>query len=111
MTGKRSVLMSDSMPSPELATILRTLRQQWPQLAERYQVRSASVFGSYVRSEQDQQSDIDIVVSFIEPPGLLKYVEFENDLTDILGIPVDLVMQDALRPAIRERVQNEMIAI
>lgn len=103
--------MSDSVPSLELATILRTLREHWPLLMGRYQVQSAGVFGSYARSEQDRQSDVDIVVSFIEPPGLLKYVELENYLTDVLGVPVDLVMQDALRPAIRERVQSEMIAV
>jgi uncharacterized protein len=94
-----------------LNLITATLRRHLPPLAQRYQVASFGVFGSYARNEQDQDSDVDILVTFTEPPGLLRYIELENYLSDLLGIPVDLVMQEALRPALREQVQNEIVVI
>lgn len=66
------------------------LHQQLPLLAEQYRVKSLGVFGSYVRQEQSPDSDLDLLVTFDELPSLLKFIELENYLSDILGIKVDL---------------------
>jgi hypothetical protein len=95
----------------ELEQYLRLLRQQLPYLAERYAVTSLGVFGSYVRREQRPDSDLDVLVSFREPPGLLKFVELENYLSDTLGIKIDLVMQDALKPHIGQRILSEVLLV
>ena len=87
---------------------LAKLRQHLPSLAKQYRVKSLGVFGSYVRQEQHQDSDIDLLVAFDEPPSLLKFIELENHLTDLLGGKVDLVMQDALKPAIGRQVLSEV---
>ena len=50
-----------------LEKILEILRRQIPMLAERYSVEKLEVFGSYVRSEQKKDSDLDILVTFKEP--------------------------------------------
>jgi len=74
-------------------------------------VKSLGVFGSYVRQEQSTGSDLDLLVTFYEPPGLLKFIELENYLTDLSGIKVDLVMQDALKPRIGERILSEVVPV
>jgi len=80
----------------DLDGVTGMLRHQLPSLAEKYQVRSLGVFGSYVRRRQSPQSDLDLLVVFDDPPGLLKIIELENYLSDLLGIKVDLVMKDSL---------------
>ena len=95
----------------DLASIVSKLRHCLPSLAERYRVKSLGVFGSYVRHEERPESDLDLLVSFDEPPGLLKFVELENYLTDLLGIKIDLVMQDALKPALGKRILAEVVPV
>lgn len=91
--------------------LLEALRQLLPLLSERYHVESLGVFGSYVRQEQTPDSDLDILVTFYEPPSLLKFIEIENFLTDRLGVKVDLVMKDALKPIIKKNVLREVVEI
>jgi predicted nucleotidyltransferase len=76
-------------------------------LADRYDVRSLGVFGSYVRGEADPQSDLDVLVEFANPPSLFQFVRLQNELSDLLGVRVDLVMKSALKPVIGERILEE----
>jgi uncharacterized protein len=94
-----------------LEKILEILRQQIPMLAERYSVETLELFGSYVRSEQDEDSDLDVLVTFKEVPGLLTFIAIENYLSDLLGIKVDLVMKDSLKSKIGERILREAIPV
>jgi uncharacterized protein len=94
-----------------LKKIMEELRQQMPELERRYKVKTLGVFGSYIRGEQHKGSDLDLLVEFYEPPSLLKFIEMEYYLSDLLGVKVDLVMQDALKPAIGKRVLSEVIAV
>ncbi|HLF75802.1 MAG TPA: nucleotidyltransferase family protein [Anaerolineales bacterium] len=88
-----------------------TLRQQLPLLREQYGVETLEVFGSYIRQEQKADSDLDILVTFTEVPSLLKFIRLENDLSEILGVQVDLVMKDSLKPAISEFILREAIPV
>ena len=94
-----------------LPTIIEQLRQQLPALMERYRVQSLGVFGSYVRQQQHAGSDVDVLVSFAEPPSLLQFIELEHELTDTLGLKVDLVMRDALKPTIGQHILREVVAV
>jgi len=87
-------------PKRSLETLLKALRQQVPLLAERHGVETLEVFGSYIRAEQKADSDLDILVTFREEPSLLTFIAIENYLSDELGVKVDLVMKDALKPSI-----------
>jgi predicted nucleotidyltransferase len=87
------------------------LRRYRPELERRYKVKTLGVFGSYIRGEQQKRSDLDLLVEFHDPPSLLKFIEMEHYLSDLLGVKVDLVMKDALKPAIGKRVLNEVIAV
>jgi predicted nucleotidyltransferase len=94
-----------------LETFIEILRQQTPMLSERYCVEKLEVFGSYVRAEQKKTSDLDILVTFRETPGLLAFIALENYLSDLLGVKVDLVMKDSLKPAIGKNILREAVPV
>jgi hypothetical protein len=98
-------------PQIDLAQIRAALQRRLPELHERFGVVSMSLFGSYVRSEQRTDSDLDILVSFREAPSLFRLVELENILSDQLGLKVDLVMKDSLKPRIGERILQEAVPV
>jgi hypothetical protein len=77
-------------------------------LKEHYGVASLGLFGSYVRHEAGRESDLDVLVRFRQTPGLIRFMELENYLSDLLGVKVDLVMADALTPGIGRRVLAEV---
>ena len=95
----------------ELSHLLEKLRQKLPALKEEYSIETLEVFGSYVRAEEQSNSDLDLLITFSEIPGLFKYIELENSLSDLLGLKVDLVMKDALKPAIGERIIKEALLV
>lgn len=66
-----------------------------------------AVFGSYVRDEETPESDLDVLVRFTEPKSLLEVTRIERELSDQLGIPVDLVTEQSLSPYMSEQVYNE----
>ncbi|MFQ6058331.1 MAG: nucleotidyltransferase family protein [Anaerolineae bacterium] len=80
-------------------------------LADRYQVESIALFGSYVRQEQRPGSDLDMLVTFREAPSLFQFLQLEYYLSDTLGVKVDLVMKDGLKPRIGERILSEAMPI
>jgi len=80
-------------------------------LGARFKVRRIGIFGSWVRNEQKKGSDIDILVEFDGPVGLLDFVALENYLSGLLGIKVDLVMKSALKQRIGERILKEVVYV
>jgi hypothetical protein len=82
-----------------------------PSIKERYKVKTIGIFGSYVKGEEKEESDLDILVEFEDPVSLLRFVELENYLSDSLGVKVDLVMKDALKPRIGKRILEEVVNI
>ena len=78
-------------------------------LQERYHVKELGIFGSYVREQQKETSDVDLLVEFSETPSLLKFVNLENYLSDNLGVKVDLVHKGGLKPRIGERILAEVV--
>ena len=82
-----------------------------PEVEEKFKVKSIGLFGSYVRGEQKDTSDLDILVDFYEPISLFRFVELEDFLSQRLGVKVDLVMRDALKPRIKDSILNEAIYV
>jgi len=80
-----------------LDDIRQQLRAEMPTLHARYHVERLGVCGSYVRGEQTEASDLDLLVTFTETPGLLEFVGLKHHLEDTLGLSVDLGMPDALK--------------
>lgn len=80
-------------------------------LAEKYGVAVVGVFGSYVRGEQREKSDIDLLVDILRPISLLELVGAEIYLSEILGLRVDLVPKRDVREELRETILAEAVAI
>ncbi len=85
------------------------LEAQKPYLAERYGVVEIGIFGSYMRDEQQQDSDLDILIELEEPPriDLLDLVNLERYLSDLLGVKVDVALKTNLRKRIGKRILEE----
>lgn len=95
----------------ELARAKRILRKHLPELRERYSVKSLGVFGSYVRGEQKKRSDLDVLVEFEQAPTLLEFVHLKRYLSELVGIPVDLVLKKTLKPNIGRYILAEVTPI
>lgn len=94
-----------------LNEIKKILVEQKTILEKKYKVEKIAVFGSYVRSEQKETSDIDILVEFSEPVGFFAFLDLEEYLSGLLGRKVDLVSKGALKPRIGQYILQEMIPI
>ncbi len=82
-----------------------------PDLRQRYDVHTLSVFGSVARGSALESSDLDLLIRFeSDPPGLLRFLELESHLSDLLNVEVDLVMESALKPSLKDRILEETIA-
>ena len=91
---------------PEIERILKGLK---PILRENFKVKEIGIFGSFVRGEQKETSDLDLLVEFIEPIGLIKYASLQNFLSDRVGAQVDLITKLGLKPKISEQVSKEVV--
>ena len=90
---------------------LKLLREHKPVLVERFGVRSFALFGSTVRNQARTDSDIDILVSFDGPADWRRYFGMQSYIEDLLGRPVDLVTDKALRRELRPYVEAEAIDV
>lgn len=70
-----------------------------------------AVFGSYAIEEEKPGSDIDILVEFSERKSLLELVRIERELSEVLGIKVDLLTEKSISPYLIDTVRNEMEVI
>ncbi len=94
-----------------LEEIQEILRQKKPILRERFKVKEIGIFGSFVRGEEKDTSDLDILVELERPVGLIKFVGLQNYLSDELGENVDLVTKSALKPRIKKNILSEVVYI
>jgi len=96
-----------------LGEIKQLLEEQKEYLAAEYGVTIVGVFGSYVRGDQDRDSDVDILIELERPPriSLIGLVELEHYLSDVLGAEVDVAIKENLRRRIGERILSEVVPI
>ena len=73
--------------------------------------RKIAIFGSYVRGEEKPESDIDIIVEFSERKSLLDLVGIEQELSDAVGMRVDLLTEKSISPYLIDRIKKEMEVI
>ena len=92
-----------------LEEIKQLLQQSKSVLQENYRVTELGIFGSYVRGEQNEESDVDVLIDYEKAPTLFKLVELRNYLNELTGMKVDVVTKKGLKPRIRERVLSEVV--
>lgn len=67
-----------------------------------------AVFGSYARDEENHKSDLDLIVEFPDDMSLLKFVRIERELSEKIGIKIDLLTEEYISPYLIENVRQQM---
>lgn len=95
----------------ELEEIKQKLREHKPELEEKYNVINIGIFGSYVYGTQTSKSDVDILVEFSQPLGLIQFIRLEEELEDILGLKVDLVPKKGIKIDLKDTILKEAVPV
>jgi predicted nucleotidyltransferase len=81
------------------------------QTAEKLNPSLIAVFGSYARGEQDSESDLDLLIDFNSQVNLLDIIGLEQELSEILGIKVDLITLNSVNNRLKPYIQKDLIRI
>jgi len=94
----------------DLQDIKNKLKNIKPKLFTEYEVQQVGIFGSYVRGEATESSDLDILITLKEDHhvGLIKFNALKRFLSELLNIKVDLVTSDGIKPALKNSILNEV---
>jgi predicted nucleotidyltransferase len=92
----------------KLKKIEKIVKENKVVLTKQFRVKEIGIFGSVVRGEDKETSDVDILVEFVEPIGFFKFLELEEYLSDLIGRKVDLVSKKALKPRIGKHILKEV---
>ncbi len=105
--------MIENKEKLSISKIKKILEEHKEELKEKYGVKEIGIFGSFVREEQKESSDVDILVEFYPDAeiDLISFVELEDYLSNLIGIKVDLVMKSALKPRIGKHILKELVHV
>ena len=90
--------------------IKRIIEKDRKELEKKYKVKDIALFGSYVRGDQNEKSDLDILVEFREPVGFL-FIHLADFLEEQLGVEVDLVTRDAIKSNRWKYIKEDLIYV
>lgn len=93
-----------------LATVKKILRENKSRLSEKYGVCEIAVFGSYSCSQQNDQSDIDILVDFNRPIGI-EFIDLAEELEAVLSRKVDLVSKRGIKAEYYKQIESDLIYV
>jgi hypothetical protein len=86
-------------------------REEILQIAARHGAHHVRVFGSVVRGEAGENSDVDFLVRLDDDRSLIDHIALAQDLEDFFGCKVDVVTEDALHRLVRDRVLAEAVPL
>jgi len=92
-------------------TSLDELKEKILPILKKWEIKRASIFGSYVRGEAKADSDIDILVELDEELSLLDFIGLKLEIEDAIDKRVDLVEFSTIKPAFRDRILKEQVAL
>ena len=90
---------------------IEEIKQKILPILEKYNIKKAGLFGSFVRGEMREDSDIDILVEIRDDISLLDFVGIKLEIEEALGKKVDLVEYSTIKPLLRERIIKEQVGI
>lgn len=90
---------------------LEDVKERIAPILRRYDVKRAALFGSLVRGEAREDSDIDVVVEFKDGKSLLDLVSLKLELEAELGRKVDVLTYNSLNPRLRKEFMKEQVAV
>ena len=71
----------------------------------------ASVFGSTARGLENDRSDVDIVIDLRSTPSIFEYAAIKESVGGLFDQRADVIMRQAMRPAVLERVEKEQVSV
>ncbi len=106
-----SATLRRGLPDSPLGRRLRRHRRAVIECAARRGASNVRVFGSVARGEDTDQSDVDLLVDLDSDVGVVALAGLAREIGEIVGVDVDVVPADLLKPAVRERVLAEAISL
>lgn len=94
-----------------MRTSVEEIKQRILPILQKYNIKRAGFFGSYVQGEMREDSDIDILVEIEDGISLLDFVGIKLEIEEVLGKKIDLVEYNTIKPLIKERVMKEQVEI
>ena len=93
-----------------LQEIKNTLDNHKVQLFRDYPIKSMAIFGSYSRSEQNDASDLDILVEFSDKIGI-RFIDLADELENIFGFKVDLISKNGMKDKYLQSIDSDLIYV
>lgn len=97
--------------SGELGRLVRRHRDEIVSAAAARGARNVRIFGSVARGDERPGSDVDVLVDLDPATGLFTLMRLERDLRQLLGVDVDVIPADSLKPDVRATAEREMVAL
>jgi uncharacterized protein len=69
------------------------------------------IFGSFARGDQNEKSDMDILIDYQSSLDLLEIIDIENELSEMLGVKVDLITQKSLNALLKPYIEKDLIQL
>ena len=91
-----------------LIEIENIIKSHKDELEKKYHVKTIGIFGSYARNEQEDKSDLDVLIDFAEPVGFFSFLDLEEYLENLLELKIDLVTPNALKPYMGKMIIEEV---
>jgi uncharacterized protein len=90
---------------------LQQQREAILRIAEKYGARNVRVFGSMSRGDDSNNSDVDLLVDLEPRRSLLDQVGLKQEIEELLGRPVDIVVEGGISPYLEKRILSEAVPL
>ena len=98
-------------PDTSLGQMVCHHRADLRAVAARHGATNLRLFGSVARGQDEPHSDVDLVVDLPETTSLLELIALRRELTELLGVPVDVVPARSLRPEVAAEIERDAIRL
>jgi uncharacterized protein len=88
--------------------IQELLKREKASLEGKYNVLKLGIFGSYIRGEQKESSDLDILIEYKGKVSFFDILHLEEELSELTGIKVDLVLKSGLKKFMGQQIMQEV---
>jgi len=100
-----------TLPDSRLARLLMRHRNEVIEISKKCGARNVRVFGSVARGDTKSRSDIDLLVDLDQRIGLIEMISLNQQLSDLLGVKVDLVPASSVKTRLREKIFSEAVSL
>jgi predicted nucleotidyltransferase len=93
-----------------LEEIKTILLQNKSHLYSKYPIESLAIFGSYARKDQNEQSDLDLLVEFNDKIGI-RFIDLAEELEILFGFKIDLVSKNGIKEKYLKSIKSDLIYV